>query len=558
LELKVIRAEQNLTLQTTAFKIGPLPDTPDIQQSLIVLLREFHDSDNHPLFTHQTLAQIVSSSNRQAASEHCEQFRASGRELLPFLQRRRKVDSDVVAAVEAELEREPLISCARLVEQVNAKMNRSDLTLQNIDTALDQVSCRVTRQALGRLIETGQAHWAEQPLLEAAMKTLAETSTPPERTSLLEKFSASGITAASIGERPSSDTAKTPPDSVVIALLTPGGLLNAIPLGWQLAVFCLTLFYWGVPLSRLGAWLGVNKTTVLRHITGLALALWPPIQGHICFQVTAAMIYVDEKWLKIRGRWHYWFVALDAATELPVVSFLSPKRNHWACRWVFVSLKQMGKAVAVVVTDGLAAYDEALAVVFANAKHVLCLFHYKQAVANWLKRNLADPNKIKKAKALMKGLVNTVDPRTMKRRLSELTAKAAELGIENWLPLFTKKMSALIPAIRRNNIPTTTNAIERFFRAFNRFYKTKGSFFTVESAGRELILFMVVYVFIIQPASGRAPIEAVWPEAVQTPFYRMANNPLLILAQPEMSDYLNKNKTLAQCPELEITPMLKK
>jgi len=29
------------------------------------------------------------------------------------------------------------------------------------------------------------------------------------------------------------------------------------------------------------------------------------------------MVYVDEKWLKIRGRWQYWFVVLDVTTELP-------------------------------------------------------------------------------------------------------------------------------------------------------------------------------------------------------------------------------------------------
>jgi hypothetical protein len=33
-------------------------------------------------------------------------------------------------------------------------------------------------------------------------------------------------------------------------------------------------------------------------------------------------------------------------------------------------------------------------------------------------------------------------------------------------------------------IPTTTNAIERFFRAFNRFYKVRCGFFSVLSASR--------------------------------------------------------------------------
>jgi transposase-like protein len=50
-------------------------------------------------------------------------------------------------------------------------------------------------------------------------------------------------------------------------------------------------------------------------------------------RVKAAMVSVDEKWLKIRGRWHYWFVVLDVATELPVLAVLLPSRGQWAWRW---------------------------------------------------------------------------------------------------------------------------------------------------------------------------------------------------------------------------------
>ena len=41
---------------------------------------------------------------------------------------------------------------------------------------------------------------------------------------------------------------------------------------------------------------------------------------------------VDEKWLEIRGRWHYWFVVLDVHTKLPVLAALLPSRSQWACR----------------------------------------------------------------------------------------------------------------------------------------------------------------------------------------------------------------------------------
>jgi hypothetical protein len=39
---------------------------------------------------------------------------------------------------------------------------------------------------------------------------------------------------------------------------------------------------------------------------------------------------VDEKWLKIRRRWQYWYVVLDVPTELPVLAALLPLRGQWA------------------------------------------------------------------------------------------------------------------------------------------------------------------------------------------------------------------------------------
>ena len=71
----------------------------------------------------------------------------------------------------------------------------------------------------------------------------------------------------------------------------------------------------------------------------------------------------------------------------------------------------------------------------------------------------------------------------------------------------------------------TTNAIERFFRGFNRFYKVRCGFHSKESAIDQLCIFLVGYLFTKRAKDGTAPIEAVWPEASQTPLYRLINDP---------------------------------
>jgi transposase-like protein len=206
----------------------------------------------------------------------------------------------------------------------------------------------------------------------------------------------------------------------------------------------------------------MHKTTILRWVVGLALALWPIIAQGIVERIKAQMVYVDEKWLKVRGRWHYWFIVLDVTTELPVLAALLPSWRQWACRWLGWQLRHLKKVPHVIITDGLQAY----AYLVPGAKHVLCRFHHQQGVTQWLQQHFA-----------------------------------------------------------------TANAIERFFRAFQRFYATRGGFHSVLSAKRELLLFLVVHVFTQRATDGQAPIEVMMPEARRMPLYRLINAPFRALQE---------------------------
>ena len=115
--------------------------------------------------------------------------------------------------------------------------------------------------------------------------------------------------------------------------------------------------------------------------------------------------------------------------------------------------------------------------------------------------------------------------RTVRSRLHKLKESSEELGIKEWVDKTEKNLPKLLPSVGSAVIPRTNNAIERFFRAFNRFYKMRCGFFTVISAKRELIFFLLMYVFVQQPGSGKAPIESIMPEARKMPLYRLINDP---------------------------------
>ena len=128
----------------------------------------------------------------------------------------------------------------------------------------------------------------------------------------------------------------------------------------------------------------------------------------------------------------------------------------------------------------------------------------------------------------MKRIVQTHDSRTVTRRLNQLEKTATKQGwkILEWITRTRKNLKHLVPALRSNTYPSTTNAIERFFRAFTQFYKTRCGFHSVRSAKREIIFFMVIYCFTIQAESGKAPIESILPEVKTMPFYLLLNYPL--------------------------------
>jgi transposase-like protein len=244
-------------------------------------------------------------------------------------------------------------------------------------------------------------------------------------------------------------------------------------------------------------------------------------------------------------------VALDDTTGLPVVAHLLPTRTTRACRWFLVQLKRLGKAPRTIITDGLAGYASGIAKVFAGAKHLLCLFHHQQGVTRWVKTHMAreDPeaNRVKKS---MKRVVQTRDSRTVRRRLDRLEAEDARYGwgMASWIATTRKNLGRLIPALRGNQYPKTTNPIERFFRTFQRFYKTRGGFHSVRSAKRELILFLVVYLFTQQAETGKAPIEHIVPAAARMPLYRLLNDPFAC----GMAAISHKNSELE---EMATTPL---
>jgi len=126
---------------------------------LIHFLRGFKNpSGKQGLFSQEQIARAIpdfDGNTRQSVDEHERRFRDSGEDLQQYLTRRRKVDKTVVEAVRVEVLENPLQQTTELVNSVNQRLNRQDVTAANITAALESISVAEIRPVLRRQLEAG-------------------------------------------------------------------------------------------------------------------------------------------------------------------------------------------------------------------------------------------------------------------------------------------------------------------------------------------------------------------------------------------------------------------
>ena len=121
-----------------------------------------------------------------------------------------------------------------------------------------------------------------------------------------------------------------------------------------------------------------------------------------------------------------------------------------------------------------------------------------------------------------------------------------------WGTTVAEKLPQRICSVGSARLPSTTTAMERFFRAFERLYKPRKGCHAVRSAKRELLLLLVVQVFTPHATTGHAPIEVIGPEARRMPLDRLINDPFRALQErgnvkgtPHMADLLRPEEATA-------------
>jgi hypothetical protein len=266
-------------------------------------------------------------------------------------------------------------------------------------------------------------------------------------------------------------------------------------------------------VARVAALTGRSKAAVYRGLRTLARAVeeLDPFPAALGF---SGVLGLDEKWLRIpksfskedraQGkRWRYAHFAVDAVTGdlLHVDVFEASDADN--VRAFLVAVRARGIRPKVVVTDMLAAYDNAVREVFGpDVRHHWCLFHHLQAVRHRLREKCgADWRK----EPLLCELVRRVDRiydcrdrRTARRRLAAALAMRSELRAHHeaalgLLDTLELRFPNVVDFIGHPLTPRTNNATERLIRAFCRHYDGMAGLESIETARIQLRLFRFFY-----------------------------------------------------------------
>lgn len=536
LEIEWDREEKRFRVKVGTLYYGWFVDIPSNRKAVLVFLREMYDSETgNWVFTEEELAELLGSPNRQSVDGHMKGFRDSDGDLLDFLKHKRKVDEEVVELVWQVFRSNPYASLSSMTAQANASYSGpKPLNQSNVREALSQIGgYKVWREMLKGL-EKGQAHYKEGYLLEHVLELLLEQAEAVEPLPIFEK---SVESLALHGSEPQGEEVAARvslADSFreqVAPLFSKAGDGQRLhqqvmacwdgPLGVVLLAF--VLYSSGLSYATIGGWMGVDASTVCRWLIPVSAWGWLWLQQQrVNF---SGQVAVDEKEIKIDGKAWYLFVAVDCVTRFPLHLEIYPSNNGKYCELFLLEIKLKGYRPYVLVTDGWDAYIEAIQTVFPHAKHLLCRFHLIRSVFRRMKQIKFFDSELSKR---LSKLFHSDDPRTVRRRVAALHARLLKCGKQWVLEGLLSKLEQVMPAVGNpTRWPSTSNAAEWFFGAYDRFYRLKGPFQDERSARKLTGLFVLGYVFRMGLAGQACPLERTQTDVSMIPFYHLINRPKL-------------------------------
>lgn len=313
-----------------------------------MLLRCLKTQNGKNLLSFREISDSFSLKNRQDANNYWRDFLECGKDILFFLQRKRKLNESF-PLIEEQVLSSPLLDIRdhyRIFCQKHQEFKMSEPTFKEFYSNIDTVKYH---NRIKEMIIEGEI----SPDSKRMLKEVLSESSPDKR-----------MTREIVSAFPEVE----PAEKEIKAESTYLSNFNM----FGKCILIMFLIASGLNYDVLTILFGVSKGTIhnwFHTLTGLKALMLKSIVRW------SGVVSIDEKWLKINGKWHYVLSVVDNVTGFPLFFTLATNLNADTWELFLRRFYQLYGKPDLIITDGSNSLAKARKKVFPGVSFQLCKFH---------------------------------------------------------------------------------------------------------------------------------------------------------------------------------------
>ncbi len=227
----------------------------------------------------------------------------------------------------------------------------------------------------------------------------------------------------------------------------------------------------GVESSKINRKATANASSILRWINFVADTM--PQWYEVYTPRTSGTIAIDEKWVKIRKKWYYVFMAVETESLDLLHINIYPSRCKNSAKAFLGELKAIGFSFDVIITDGCDAYLEPIKKVFPRAEHIHCVLHMGRSKKNALMEVFGSyrHKTYKKLAPYIRRIYKSRNEETFEKHWEEFIKEASKHPkLDHYIATMVDQKDYIRKRVIDEGNPRTTNSVERTIKEFQKKY----------------------------------------------------------------------------------------
>ena len=408
---------------------------------LVVLLRCIKDMAGEPVFSFQDISEIFGKSYRQWSNNIYKLWESSGENIKLFLEDKRETAKEILGLVSEFVLLYPLRSISEQHREfLKAYPEYKTMCFNVFRDYVSAVDCSKLITEFRKQLQSGKLNPKDSYFLKVLLSE-------GKRISSLQK----------------SYIADLYPDTQDLLPVLTGKDIDWNNQNNQKYFLVSFLYIYGVSQDKLAFLFGVSKTAIHNWVHKI---LTEDLKYTILKMITkwSGKICVDEKWIRIQGKWQYVLTAVDFATGVPLLSERFKSCDTAAWTLFFKEFKLYYGNPTLIVSDGSNSLLAGLNIVFKRVRHQLCWFH---KLKNLYKRiyQIQDEHLRSRVFGFAKGMFRNKHVSSRKYAAKQL------LGLDKNLAKYITR--SILNQWLKLTFCLTSNAAERYNRKIEKCFNSR-------------------------------------------------------------------------------------